>query len=76
MCVFSDAIGTHMDIGSGCADTLVSCAQTVAKGLASNNNAVLGQPLKLGKSLVYLTDTVLLPSGSGGAVPNPAKRRR
>jgi hypothetical protein len=50
--------------------------QTVATGLVPDNNAVLPEPLKLGKSLVYLTDTVLLPSSSGGAVPNPARRRR
>jgi hypothetical protein len=48
----------------------------VATGLVPDNNAVLPEPLKLGKSLVYLTDTVLLPSSSGSAVPNPARRRR
>jgi hypothetical protein len=50
--------------------------QTVATGLVPDNNAVLPEPLKLGKSLVYLTDTVLLPSSEGAAVPNPARRRR
>jgi hypothetical protein len=51
-------------------------SKTVATGLASSNNAVLSEPQKKGMSLVYLTDTVLLPSDSAGDIPIPQQRRR
>jgi hypothetical protein len=67
----------HISFSHLCSLTkLLLLMQTVATGLVPDNNAVLPEPLKLGKSLVYLTDTVLLPSSSGEAVPNPARRRR
>mmetsp|Transcript_5695 Transcript_5695/g.16252 ORF Transcript_5695/g.16252 Transcript_5695/m.16252 type:complete len:200 (+) Transcript_5695:152-751(+) len=51
-------------------------SKTVATGLATNNNVVLGDPQQAGKSLVYLTDTVLLPDDQREdiPVPNPNKR--
>jgi len=57
-------------------DQLLSAAQTVATGLGSSNDAVLSEPQKLGMSLMYLTDTVLLPSDSAGDIPIPQQRRR
>lgn len=49
--------------------------QTVATGLASDNQVVLGEPQKAGKSLVYLTDTVLLPDDQLNDIPVPKLTR-
>ena len=45
--------------------------QTVATGLARDNKVVLREPQKAGKSLVYLTDTVLLPDDQLNDIPVP-----
>ncbi len=49
--------------------------QTVATGLASDNKVVLEEPQKAGKSLVYLTDTVLLPDDQLNNIPVPKLTR-